>query len=80
MKIELEGQDGLVITEPPIVEKSKDEQKGFSVLKSIFWRKPAVTDSVVVEPPPPEPLQRRHEIDLKPYGFDIVFDFNWSRQ
>lgn len=61
----------------------------FSTLSSVFWRSPISNTSDVLEHPEVPPIssaledERRAvsgEIDLQPYGFDLVLDFKWSRR
>ncbi|KAH7930576.1 hypothetical protein BV22DRAFT_1078788 [Leucogyrophana mollusca] len=35
---------------------------------------------VYIPPPAPEELLAPGEVDLRPYGFDLILDFRWSRQ
>ncbi|KAF7986203.1 hypothetical protein HWV62_38628 [Athelia sp. TMB] len=58
-------------------------------LRSVFWRTPP---QVPEEPDEPETFSAVHEaqeekrtsrpgeLDLEPYGFDLVLDFGWTRQ
>jgi hypothetical protein len=81
-------------TTPPGTKSNADtplekEQKGtFEAFRSAFWRAPSSTATLSNSPSPlPSetdlPAQRRPvasgEIDLEPYGFDLVLDFRWTR-